>query len=158
MVAAAKKEGTLRPAIAIASLASILLGLALIVLLSGRVKLNNFTPLQKSPEVLKERAKEILRRAGYTNTPTDSHYDLSYDIDYLRYIRDTDKSLNRWERLKTGQPSIIYFWYRQSPRYLVPYGLGQVTGEDPPPIIRHACASLRLVDSLCGSETGPRAV
>jgi hypothetical protein len=135
MVAAAKKEGTLRPQIAVACLASILLGLALIVFLSGRVKLNSYAPLQKTPDVLKERAKEVLRHAGYVNPPTDSAYELSFDADYLRYIRDNDKSPSRWERLKSGHPSAIYFWYRQSPRYLVPYGLGQVTGGDPPQII-----------------------
>ena len=133
MVAAAKKEGTLRPALAIACMASVLVGLALIVLLSERVKLHRFVPFEKSPEVLRERAREIIRRAGYTNPVIDSAYGLGYDGNYLRIIRETDKSATRWDKLRTGHPPILYFWYRQSPRYLVPFNYQVVTGSDPPP-------------------------
>ncbi|HEV7843206.1 MAG TPA: hypothetical protein VGO69_05885, partial [Pyrinomonadaceae bacterium] len=135
MVAAAKKEGTLRPALAVVCLASVFICLALVVLLSGRVKLHRFVPFEKSPEVLRERASEIIKRAGYTNPPTDSAYGLGYDGNYLRIIRETDQSPTRWEKLRTGNPPILFFWYRQSPRYLVPFNYQVVGGEDPPPNI-----------------------
>jgi hypothetical protein len=135
MVAAAKKEGTLRPALAIACIASVLVGLSLIVLLSGSVKLHRFVPLEKSPEVLRERTREIIRKAGYTYTPTDSSYGIGYDGNYLRTVRDSDRSATRWEKLRTGHPPIMFFWYRQSPRYLIPYNYQVVTGSDPPHII-----------------------
>jgi serine/threonine-protein kinase len=133
MVAAAKKEGTLRPALAILSLAFVFAGLSLIVLLSGRVKLHRYVPFEKSPEVLRERAREIIRRAGYTNPVADSAYGLGYDSNYLRIIRETDQSPTRWEKLRTGNPPILFFWYRQSPRYLIPFNYQIVTGSDPPP-------------------------
>ena len=49
MVAAAPKEGALRPALAAACLAALLAGLALVVLLSGRAMLHRRVPLDKSP-------------------------------------------------------------------------------------------------------------
>ncbi|HKS28893.1 MAG TPA: serine/threonine-protein kinase [Pyrinomonadaceae bacterium] len=133
MVAAAKKEGTLKPALAIACLASVLVSLALVVLLSGQVKLHRYVPLEKSPDVLRERARDIIQRTGYTSAPTDYAYGMGYDTNYLRIIRDTDKSAARWEKLRTGHPPILFLWYRQSPRYLVPYNSQVVTGSDPPP-------------------------
>ncbi|HEX8174550.1 MAG TPA: protein kinase [Pyrinomonadaceae bacterium] len=133
MVAAAKKEGTLKPVLAIACLASVAISLALIVLLSGNVKLHRFVPLEKSPDVLRERAREIISRAGYTNPPVDYAYGMGYDNNYLRIIRETDTSPARWEKLRTGHPPVLFMWYRQSPRYLVPYNSQVVTGSDPPP-------------------------
>ncbi|MDQ3817891.1 MAG: serine/threonine protein kinase, partial [Acidobacteriota bacterium] len=60
MVAAAPKEGSLRPAIAVSLLASFLVCLAFVILLSGKALLHRQVPLEKSPEVLRERAREIV--------------------------------------------------------------------------------------------------
>jgi len=62
----------------------------------------------------------------------------TYDNDYLQYVERTDKSRGRWQhRLGNMQPPAIVFWYRQSPRMLVPeaFGLGTVDPNDPPPVI-----------------------
>jgi len=56
------------------------------------------------------------------------------DNDYLRYIQEHDKTPNRWEQLKSGNPSAIQFWYRESPRYLLALWLfsgGSVAPGDP---------------------------
>ena len=38
--------------------------------------------------------------------------------DYVEWIRGSRRDPNRWERLPTGTPSAVRFWYRtQSPRY-----------------------------------------
>jgi serine/threonine-protein kinase len=69
MVAAAPQEGTLRPAVAVACLAATLIGLVLYVLLPGPWKAGRNGPLEKSPEVLTERASEIARkRSTYWKT------------------------------------------------------------------------------------------
>lgn len=120
MVAAAPLAGTLRPAIAVACLAAVLVGLVLIVLLAGKERMNAFGPLDKSPEVLTERARNIVRLLGYTNPPTDSASGFERNDDYVRYVREHDSSPARWDKLKIGQPAALYFWYRQSPGYLVP--------------------------------------
>src|SRR6185295_16679988 len=116
MVAAASKLGALKPAVAIALLATVVVLLGSIALLSRQIALYRQVPLDKSPEVLRDRAAELVKKFGYTNTPGDSAYGMGLDRGYLNYIHDTDPSAARWSRLSSGQPASIYFWYRQSPR------------------------------------------
>lgn len=47
--------------------------------------------------------------------PGDSAYGMGQDRNYLDHIHDTDSTPSRWDKLSTGQPAAIYFWYRQSP-------------------------------------------
>ena len=43
---------------------------------------------------------------------------------------------NRWARLALGRPTAMEFWYRQSPKDLIPTSVsGTVTDSDPPPLI-----------------------
>jgi hypothetical protein len=133
MVAATPREGVLRPAVALACLASILVGIALIIWLSGKVDLHRRVPLEKSPEALKERASAIVNRLGYTDAPADRAYGFDVNSDYTRYVLNHDSSSTRWNQLSTGQPAALYFWYRQSPRYLVSTGQfgARATQDDP---------------------------
>ena len=115
MVAAAPKEGSLRPAVAVSLLASLLVLLGVVCYFSKDVALYRRVPLDKSPEVLRDRAAELVKRLGYDTPPADSAYGMSLDRGYLNHVARTDASVSRWEKLKTGQPAAIYFWYRQSP-------------------------------------------
>ncbi|HVF22905.1 MAG TPA: serine/threonine-protein kinase, partial [Pyrinomonadaceae bacterium] len=116
MVAAAPKEGGLRPAVAIAMLASTIALLAVISFLTRDMMLVRKVPLDKSPEVLRDRAGELVKAFGYTAQSGDSAYGMGVDRGYLQYIRDTDATPTRWARLQRGQPAVVYFWHRQSPR------------------------------------------
>ena len=116
MVAAAPKQGGLKPAIAVSLLASFVVLLAGICLLSANTTLFRHVPLEKSPEVLRDRARELVKKLGYVDQPGDSAYGMGLDRGYLNYVHDNDPSPTRWQRLKMGQPATIYFWYRQSPR------------------------------------------
>jgi serine/threonine-protein kinase len=137
MVAATPREGVLRPGVALASLAFILVGFVLIVGLSGKVDLHHQVPLEKSPEALREKASAVINKLGYTDRPTDRVYGFSINGDYFRYVLDHDSSRTRWNQLSTGQPALLYFWYRQSPRYLAPLKQENVraTPDDPPLIV-----------------------
>ena len=137
MVAATPKEGVLRPAVAFACLASILVGSALIIWLSGKADLHRRVPFEKSPEALRERTSAIVNRLGYTDAPTDRVYGFDINSDYFRYVLDHDSSPSRWNQLATGQPAALYFWYRQSPRYLAPLNHldDRATPDDPPPVV-----------------------
>ncbi|MCI0387800.1 MAG: serine/threonine protein kinase [Acidobacteria bacterium] len=126
MVAAAPKEGTLRPVVAAALLASVLLGLTLIVILSGKVMLHALVPLRKSPDVLTDRATSIINKLGYTAPPAESVFGFGRNVGYLRYVMEHDSSPTRWDKLASGQPSAIYFWHRQSPRSLEPSSLASL--------------------------------
>jgi Protein kinase domain len=120
MVAAAPKEGALRPPVAIACLAGVLTLITLLILLSGKTQLFSKLPLFKSPEVLAERAATISQRIGYRKQPVDTAYAFEIDYSYLEKERQKGFSQQTLDRLSAGQPLVLYFWYRQSPRYLEP--------------------------------------
>jgi predicted Ser/Thr protein kinase len=131
MVAAAPKGGALRPAQAVALLCISLALVAALLVWSGRELAHNRVPLERSAQGLQERARELSARFGYAAV-ADYSYAFYYDEEYRDYIAERDRSAGRWDRLATGRPALIGFWYRQSPRPLVPYNLRIVTRNDPP--------------------------
>lgn len=132
MVAAAPKKGALSPTIALTCLAATIALFAFVVLFSGAVKFHEWIPFKKSPEVLAERANSILQNLGYQSAAVDTDYGFAENSDYIDYANETDTSPNRWERLRSGQPAVVNFWYRQSPRYLEPLADVAVLSNDPP--------------------------
>ena len=121
MVAAAPTEGALKPAIAVALLAVFVGVLALCCWLTKYTAVYRLTPLDQSPEVLRARAHEVVRKLGYNEQPIDSADGVVLKEDYLRYISAHDQSLMRWNRLRTDGPGAYRFWYRQSPRYFAAF-------------------------------------
>src|SRR6185503_13503370 len=107
MVAAAPKQGALKPAVAVSLLAGVVVLLATICFLSRYTTLYRITPINKSPEVLRDRAAELVAKFGYTKPAADSAYGMGLDRDYLDYVHDNDQSQARWSRLSTGQPAAI---------------------------------------------------
>jgi len=145
LVAAAGTAGGLRPAVGAACLAALLLGLAVVALLSdqatviGRVRreivIGGVRREMKKPEALEERAHEIIESLGYGRERGDSAYGFDYDEEYLQHV-DQDPSATRWDNLDAGRPAAMYFWYRQSPQDLCPIErfASAVTLRDPPPV------------------------
>ncbi len=142
MVAAAPKQGALRPAVAVSLLATLLVLTGLVCFMSKDVGLYRKVPLDKSPEVLRDRAAELVKRLGYS-APTDSAYGMGVDRGYLSHVSETDASLTRWERLRSGQPAAIYFWYRQSPHTFDVWSTGEVL-ENAPALTTPGMATLTL--------------
>ncbi len=132
MVAAAPKEGALRPAAAIACLAGIIIMLAFFVLAAGKTAIQNRMPLDKPPAVLAERASGIINRFGYTEPPVDKAYWFRFDDGYREDPKMRDSLESNLEKLATGQPPVIAFRYRQSPRYMEPFNGESVWFTDPP--------------------------
>jgi serine/threonine-protein kinase len=118
LVAAAGETEGLDPRVAVAFLACVIIELVVACVLANKVQITNIVPLQNPPDALTAKARELAQQFGYTAQPVDSASGLIYDDDYLRYIEDHDKSRDRWDQLKSGNPSAIEFWYRESPRYL----------------------------------------
>jgi len=120
MVAAAPRQGFLKPAVAVSLLAGILLAVAAVLFLSEKTQLHRRIGLVKSPEVLEERARTVATKLGYTAPYADSTYGLGSDNEYLRYIETNNPS---WlSELPTSRPPAMYFWYRQGPTYMLPTG------------------------------------
>jgi len=141
MVAAAGSDEGMRPAVATILLFLILGGMALAAWLSPRAYRHGIVPLEKPPDALVERSREIARTLGYTEKPADTAWGFNGNRDYRQWVERNDRSKDRWKGIETGRPAAIYFWYRQSPAPLVPerfrgYDAGEtlVSETDPAPL------------------------
>lgn len=112
MVAASGSKEGLRPAIAWGILTFIVLGTVAIMWMNDRLMLHRRIPFEKSPDVLVERSKEIINKAGYPAEYADSDYGFMENLDIPSVLKNRDKSSDRWKNLDARA---ILFWYRQSP-------------------------------------------
>ncbi|MFY9744477.1 MAG: serine/threonine-protein kinase [Candidatus Sulfotelmatobacter sp.] len=142
MVAASGETAGLRPRIAAACLASLLFALAFSVFLSIHYGGLQKMPLELSPEVLTEKARETVAKLGYPERALDSVSNFYTDDDFSDYVEKHDKPRPNWGAVLVQRPSLLGFWYRQSPDYLVADGFrdqllnpGIVTSSDPPPTL-----------------------
>jgi serine/threonine-protein kinase len=135
MVAAAGETGGLRPALVGACFAAITVTLLLAGSLGRHLNVTDLARPAKPPEVLHDRAVEILRQIGYPDPPADSHAGFGWHRTYFEDIAARDRSPQRWSVLSRPSPPAIYFFYRQSPFPLTPANMrGQVQEADPAPI------------------------
>jgi serine/threonine-protein kinase len=132
MVARAPIEGTLKPVVAVTLLAAVVAGLAISVVLAGRGTIYNMVPLEKSPDVLSDRARTILEKLGHADSLSSTASGTATDTTYIDYLRQNDSSPSRFEKLKTGRPPAIVFWYRGARQKLVPADYWNVDPNDPP--------------------------
>lgn len=132
MIAAVPKKGILKLKIALAFTLFIFVGFVASAVFQQFYKTYNFTPLEKSPEVLAERAKEIIKNSGYADASVNSRYLFQKDNGFVRYASENESITNPRERLRAGQPLAIYFLYRQSPGFLVPWKNWEISDDDPP--------------------------
>ena len=98
--------------------------------------------LELTPEVLRHKAREIIAQLGYPEKPLDSAFDLQNDSDFQEYVERNDKPHPNWDAVLAARPSVLRFWYRQSPDDMVAEGFrdqllnpGIVTRDDPPTVL-----------------------
>ena len=133
LVAAAGEQTVLRPAVAWACLAVVVIGALLAPVTQQWHALLARVPVERSPAALEDRARDLLARLGHDAPAADSAQGLSGDEEYLKRVAQTDPSPSRWDGLRTGEPPVLQYWYRQSPRPIAAHGLnGRVTASDPP--------------------------
>jgi hypothetical protein len=125
-VAAAGESEGLRPGVAAAALGGVLIGLAALILLAPRTQMVHTELLQKPPEVLSEKAREIVQEAAFTDPTVDSLAAFDLNQDYLQMLRQERVPVDWPTVLGQQHPSAIRFRYRQSPRPLVRSGVGSV--------------------------------
>jgi serine/threonine-protein kinase len=116
MVAAAPTEGALKPAVAVGLLAVFLVLLGVTCWMTKYAFVYRLSPPNESPEVLRARARDLIKKLGYSDPPLDSADGIVLRQDYPKYIADRDQSATRWNKL-AEPPGPYRFWYRQSPRY-----------------------------------------
>jgi hypothetical protein len=140
MVAAAGTAEGVRPPLAVACMLAVLVLVGLCTFLGIRESgLKRILP-QYSTEVLEHKAREIVRNLGYSNQAHDFASGFNYDGDYLDYLEKSPPE-ETWQRILTEKLPILQFWYRQSPKQLMPDNYtdvsltsGVVTFTDPQPI------------------------
>ncbi|HUE22002.1 MAG TPA: serine/threonine-protein kinase [Bryobacteraceae bacterium] len=120
MVAASSETAAVSVRLALALLVLAVTGVAAAAVLHSKADVFGSLPTDKSPEVLRERARDLLSSFGYTAPQLDSHFGFGGDSSYLDYVERHDRSPDRWARLVREQPPVVHFWYRQSPRYMEP--------------------------------------
>jgi serine/threonine protein kinase len=141
LVAASGESAGLRPRAAVICLAGVLVGLALVVLLAMHFNALDKMGLDLTPDVLTQKSHEIIATLGYAGRPTDSADGLENDGDFQDYVEKNDKP-PQWSSILTARPSLLRYWYRQSPNELVASDFrdnlltpGIVTESDPPTVI-----------------------
>ena len=122
MVAAAGGVGEIPVAVAGACLAGVAIGLLVVSLLAQRTMLFNRAPLELPPDALEVKAKEIIKRLGYTGPPpytARGFEDAPADREAIKQAKLPPGVTDRWELLRTGPWPGLRFWYRQSPEPMV---------------------------------------
>ncbi len=140
MVAASGDTAALPWKIAVSSLAAALVGLVAFVFLAATSSMIEKEQLSKPPEVLADKARDVIQRLGYAAPPGDSAYGFEDNQDFLNAVAKTDRPFPQWDQIARSRPSPLKFWYRQSPEPMLSYGMrdlvlmpGQIQEDDPKP-------------------------
>jgi len=76
--------------------------------------------MNKSPEVLADRAQELAKKLGYSDV-VDRAFWVGSEAEYVEYaIRNPSGKDWKPSSARQAWPSPIAFWYRQSPQWLMP--------------------------------------
>jgi serine/threonine protein kinase len=141
LVAASGESAGLRPRSAVLCLVAVLLGLAMVTYFSIHYSALEKMGLEQTPEVLTQKSHEIIARLGYPGRPADSAFGLRDDDDFQDYVEKNDKPAH-WDAILAARPSLLQYWYRQSPDALVASDFrenlltpGIVTQSDPPTVL-----------------------
>ena len=117
MVAAAGTAGSLAPWKAVVLFSGIVILMCACIFLASHAQLINLLPSGKSPEVLKEDSRNILKSIGYDAPAADSGYWFGVENDYWGYSAALPAP-ERYRGVASESPSPYRFDYRQSPEPL----------------------------------------
>ncbi len=122
MVAAAGEEGSLAPSRAIGLLAGFAALTLLFVSLADRTQLPSQVPHELPRDVLAHRAREMLTSFGAASESIVGRAQgFSHDRDAAHWLEsDQVPDGDRWRLVRAGRPALLRYWYRQSPRDLMP--------------------------------------
>jgi len=136
LVAASGAEGTLPRRTAWGLLAACALSLAAAGFLWQWTSLAGLIPFEGSPDVLRARARTILRDLGHDDAPKDHAWEISADVGRLGFLTDTAAKAVGFAAIRQAGPTPLAFRYRQSPAQLRPLSVtGVVTADDPAPVV-----------------------
>ena len=143
MVAAAGRTEGMPAAQAWACVAAIVVcTLSAIFLSRGRALIDRL-PEVKAPAALEDRARAIVKKLGYSDPPVDRALGYRVAGDYFRWAEAKPKA-ERYQGLETGEPALIWLWYRQSPRPLVSERMSGEVFDSHPPVVMSGMIGVRV--------------
>ena len=134
LLAAAGASVGISPVHAFACVIAVILAIIVVAAANDYGGFSAIYKLPRAPEQLVARSREVAARLGYKEQRF-SAFGFGTDSAFSKYLQQHDQSATRWSRLSKGHPTGVYFWYRESPRPLVPIGFfsdGKVSEDDPP--------------------------
>lgn len=144
MVAAARGGEGLSARATWACLVVAVVGVLSAPLVLPRLELMRAVPADKTPAVLEERARSLLRDLGHADPEADSAVGFRSDGDYFRRVTEENQNRDRWQGLAKGDPPALQFWYRQATRPLVAHNPGGNVDWLDPPLTDSGMAGVRL--------------
>jgi serine/threonine-protein kinase len=106
--------------------------LFLFAAIASRASITGLVPMTRPPDVLVDRAEQIIKSLGYPAEAADRASGFTQAQEYLRWEQRTNRA-GWWKTLFSAMPAGLWFWYRSSPREFVPLLPGSgVTPVDPP--------------------------
>jgi serine/threonine-protein kinase len=132
LVAAAGADQRIPHAFSVPVLAIALLAIVGCVIVSRFSGLVSFLPLPKTPDVLADRARDVIKALAPQLDAVDSASNLALKRAPLVAITRASDAPDRWDTLRTGRPVVLRYWMRTSPRRFAPIGQqGGVQQNDP---------------------------
>ena len=143
MVAAAGEGMGLKPLIAIPLFLFILVEIVVAIVRYVPIGALELIQPRLSPEVLTQKAREVIQHVGYKSPAADEGTGLNWDGDYLYSFTSGDDSHRPdWNALVKRPKSPLTFWYRQSNAPLIGLDVhddlmtpGELSEQDPAPVI-----------------------
>ena len=134
MVAAAGDERVLKPRTAWVCLAGVVAAVCLLIFLAPRATILGLAPMNKSPDALVDRARQLAAGLGYTELPADNAYWFAHDYKFVRYRALHTPWPQRARQLVTADFGPLHFLYRESPHAMaiLPTIPSAVTDVNPP--------------------------
>jgi serine/threonine-protein kinase len=131
LVAAGESEAwAVAPALTAAL--TFVVALFLFAFIASRASLTGLVPMERSRDVLEDRAQQVIKALGYSPEAADTAVGLVPAQDYLRWAAQ-NSGPGWWQSLDSDTPAGVWFWYRSSPREFLPVVQGgSVTPVDPP--------------------------
>jgi len=138
MVAAAGGDSaTMTPVAGLLWLSAAAVMVLAVMGLMGRHSLLSRVPLAKPAAVLADRAEELRESFGFADPAADHASGFFPDDTFLKWAAGHGSGAARWAELPVGRPAALRFWYRTSPRPLVPIARTSPVSPSDPPLQLH---------------------
>lgn len=130
LVAASGNAEGIRLSVATICLSVVIVAMTLIPIIGKPTSILAMAPLDYSPPVLEQKARDFAGLFGYDSKPTDSDSWLQYNQPLINFLRQHKGTVSWSREFQAASP--IDFYYRQSDRYMAALPDGVISTSEPP--------------------------